>query len=67
MEVVIKFSITSAKVGEKMPDPHAIAEGLLDMFTNPNDPNDLIFRVRRGPGRYVELQIADADLVSLEA
>lgn len=72
MEITVKFTIipTGASPGHSgrtLPDPHAVAEGLMEKFTNPNSPDDLMFRVKSSRSYYVELHIESADLVNIKA
>ena len=66
MEIIVKITVTRAD-GEtrNMPDPHTVAEALIEHLKDPSDPEDLVFLARRRGNVAVELQMNDVDLVNV--
>lgn len=67
MELILKIKVERAEHETRnLPDPHSVAEALIEHLTRPSDPEDLIFTVSRRAGAPLELQIADIDLVNVD-
>lgn len=69
MKITVEVSVNrTAEETRNIPDPHVVAEALIEHLTMPDDPDDLVFIARRS-GRatdVVELQIEGVELIAVE-